>query len=72
MWASGAVLGLMLLGLAIGGSKAGLPTGAVATLGTAVVLGLGYRTGQTGGDLMYRHDAARAYTKLRAGTRQDR
>ncbi|MCB9653818.1 MAG: hypothetical protein H6729_06780 [Deltaproteobacteria bacterium] len=68
VWASGAVLGLMLLGLAISGSKAGLPTGAVATLGTAVVLGLGYRTGQAGGDLVYRHDAARAYTSSAQGS----
>ena len=61
VWASGAVLGLMLLGLAIHRSKAGLPTAAAATVGTLVVLGLGYRTGQAGGDLVYRHNAASVY-----------
>jgi hypothetical protein len=62
------VLGLMLLGLAISRSKAGLPTAAVATLGTLAVLGLGYRTGQAGGDLVYRHNAASAYTSSAQGS----
>lgn len=62
VWASGGVLGLMLLALAVRRKKAGLPTAAVATLGTLVVLGLGYRTGQAGGDLVYRHNAGGAYS----------
>lgn len=62
VWASGAVLGVMLLGLALGRSRAGLPAAAVATLGTLAVLGLGYRTGQAGGDLVYRHNAASVYS----------
>lgn len=61
IWASGGVLGLMLLALAISRSKAGLPTAAVATLGTLAVLGLGYRTGQAGGELVYRYSAASIY-----------
>lgn len=61
VWASGGVLGLMVLALAIHRRKAGLPTAAVATLGTLAVLGLGYRTGKAGGDLVYRHDAASVY-----------
>ncbi len=61
VFASGGVLGLMLLALALGRRKAGLPSAAVATLGTLAVLALGYRTGQAGGDLVYRHNAASAY-----------
>ncbi len=60
--ASGGVLGLMLLALAISRSKGGLPAASVATLGTVVVLALGYRTGQAGGDLVYRHNAASVYS----------
>lgn len=65
--ASGGVLALMLLALAIRRRKAGLPTAAVATLGTVAVLGLGYRTGQAGGDLVYRHNAASVYTDAEPG-----
>jgi len=32
----------------------------VGAVGTLVVLGLGYRTGQAGGGLVYRHGAAQA------------
>jgi hypothetical protein len=41
--------------------RSGLPTAAAATLGTLLVLGLGYRTGQAGGSLVYQHGAAQAY-----------
>ncbi|MBK8012419.1 MAG: hypothetical protein IPK13_13800 [Deltaproteobacteria bacterium] len=68
VWACGVVLGLMLLGLAVRRSRVGLPTAAVATLGTLAVLGLGYRTGQAGGDLVYRHNAASAYTNSAQGS----
>lgn len=60
--ASGVVLALMLLAGTLGSRRAGLPTAAAATLGTFLVLGLGYRTGQAGGSLVYQHGAARAYT----------
>lgn len=59
---SGAVLALMLAAAALGKKRAGLPLAAVATLGTFVVLGLGYRTGQAGGSLVYQHGAAQAYS----------
>jgi hypothetical protein len=62
VWASGGVLALMLLAAALRSRRSGLPTAAVATLGTLVVLGLGYRTGQAGGNLVYQHGAAQAYT----------
>lgn len=60
--ASGAVLALMLLAAALGARRSGVATGAVATLGTLLVLGLGYRTGQAGGRLVYEQGAAQAYT----------
>jgi hypothetical protein len=34
---------------------------AAAFLGTLLVFGLGYRTGEAGGRLVYQHGAARAY-----------
>jgi uncharacterized membrane protein len=61
VWASGVVLGLMLLGLATARRREGLPLSAIGTLGTLVVLGLGYQTGQAGGELVYRHGAASVY-----------
>ncbi len=61
VWASGGVLGLMLLAGALGSGRFGLPVATVATLGTLLVLGLGYRTGEAGGSLVYRHGAAQAY-----------
>jgi hypothetical protein len=62
VWASGGVLAVMLLAGALASRRAGLPTAAAATLGTLLVLGLGYRTGEAGGSLVYRHGAAQAYT----------
>jgi hypothetical protein len=38
----------------------------LATVGTLGVLGLGYRTGKAGGELVYRHGAAAAYTSAPA------
>ncbi|MCA9619653.1 MAG: hypothetical protein KC731_11525 [Myxococcales bacterium] len=58
---SGGVLVLMLLAAALASRRPGLPTAGVATLGTLVVLGLGYRTGQAGGSLVYEHGAAQVY-----------
>ncbi len=61
VWAAAAVLAIMIGASALAGRSAGLPTAAIATLGTVVVLGLGYRTGQAGGSLVYQHGAAQAY-----------
>jgi hypothetical protein len=61
VWASGGVLGIMVLAAAFGSRRPGLPLAAAATLGTFLVLGLGYRTGQAGGSLVYEHGAASAY-----------
>ena len=67
VWASGLVLAVMLAGLVLGKKPAGLPLAAAAVLGTIVVLGLGYRTGQEGGALVYRHGAAGAYVTAGGG-----
>lgn len=61
VWASGGVLMAMLLAGALHARRSGLATAAAATLGTVLVLGLGYRTGQAGGSLVYQHGAAQAY-----------
>lgn len=61
VWASGGVLAVMILAAALGSRRSGLPIAAAATLGTLLVLGLGYRTGQAGGGLVYQHGAAQAY-----------
>ena len=67
VWGSGAVLAMMLAAAAFSQKRSGLPIAAVATVGTLVVLGLGYRTGQAGGSLVYEHGAAQAYTTSGAG-----
>jgi hypothetical protein len=66
VWGSGAVLVMMLAAAAFGKRRSGLPLATAATLGTLVVLGLGYRTGQAGGSLVYEHGAAQAYSTARA------
>ena len=67
VWGSGAVLAMMLAAAAFSQKRSGMPIAAVATLGTLVVLGLGYRTGQAGGSLVYEHGAAQAYGTAGAG-----
>jgi hypothetical protein len=61
VWASGGVLAVMLLAGTLGSRRSSLPTAAAAALGTLLVLGLGYRTGQAGGRLVSQHGAAQAY-----------
>jgi hypothetical protein len=61
------VLAIMLAAAAFSQKRSGLPIAAVATLGTVAVLGLGYRTGQAGGSLVYEHGAAQAYGASGAG-----
>lgn len=62
VWASGGVLAMMIVGAALGSRRSGVLIAAAATLGTFLVLGLGYRTGQAGGSLVYQHGAAQAYS----------
>ncbi len=58
---SGAVLLAMVAAAALAKRAAGLPVAGAAALGTVLVLALGYRTGQEGGALVYRHGAAQAH-----------
>ncbi len=61
VWASAAVLLLMVLPLAL---PEGQPRQAMllgAFLGTSIVFGLGYEAGEAGGKLVYEHGAAQAY-----------
>jgi hypothetical protein len=67
VWGSAAVLAMMLAAAAFGRKRSGIPLAAVATLGTVVVLGLGYRTGQAGGRLVYEQGAAQVYGTFHAG-----
>lgn len=62
VWGGGAVLVLMVGATALAGRKEGKLLASAAVAGTLVVLILGYRTGQEGGELVYEHGAASAYT----------
>ena len=65
--ASGGVLAVMALALALSTRRSGSVAALAATVGTVVVLGLGYRTGQAGGDLVYRHGGAQAFVGATTG-----
>jgi len=56
---SGVLLGVTGVGLAPG--LAGRAARVVATLGAIGLLGVGYRVGASGGELVYRHGAASVY-----------
>lgn len=70
--AEGFVIGAaVVLALALGAGlirrdSAARAVATLATVGTLGVLGLGYRTGKAGGELVYRHGAAAAYTAIGA------
>jgi uncharacterized membrane protein len=70
VWAGAVVLVVMALAAVLGAGRAGIPLAAVATLGTFLVLGLGYRTGQAGGSLVYQHGAGQAYSNPAPSTGQ--
>lgn len=61
MYAAVAVLVLAAAGLAPGGLGKVARIG--ATAGSIVVLAMGYRVGESGGELVYRHGAGSAYTQ---------
>ena len=71
VWGSGAALAVMLAAAAFGQKRSGLLLAAVATAGTFVVLGLGYRTGQAGGSLVYEHGAAQVYGPSNPGNARE-
>lgn len=61
VWTAGAVLGVMVLALALPSRRWRLALATAAVVGTLVDFGLGYRTGQLGGELVYVHGAAEAH-----------
>lgn len=72
MVAAGLMLALSVAAAAVGlllkkESLARMLAG-VAVLGSLVVLGLGFRVGQAGGELVYKHGAASAYTSSSTAT----
>lgn len=62
VWGAGAILVLQLVAAALRREETARAAAAVATVGTLLVLFLGYRTGEAGGRLVYQHGAASAYT----------
>jgi hypothetical protein len=64
---AGTVLAIALGAMLIPRDRSARAVATLAALGTLGVLGLGYRTGKAGGELVYRHDAAAAYASDRAG-----
>ena len=67
VWTGAGVFALMLAAGVLANRRAGLPLAAAAAVGTLGVFGLGYRTGQEGGALVYPHGAAQAYASPGGG-----
>jgi len=61
VWAGGALLVLMAFPLVLSDGRVRQAILLGAWVGTILVFGLGYRTGESGGRLVYEHGAARAY-----------
>jgi hypothetical protein len=63
MWTSAGVLVLFLAGALIRKERAAQLLATTAVAGTVLVFTMGYRVGQAGGELVYRHGAANAYVE---------
>jgi uncharacterized membrane protein len=61
VWASALALLLMAVPLVLPEGRARRAVSLGAFLGTLIVFGFGYRTGEAGGRLVYQHGAAQAY-----------
>lgn len=61
LWSAGAVLAITALGLVRG--RVGHVARIAGTAGTIALVGVAWNVGRTGGELVYRHGAASAYTK---------
>lgn len=61
VWGSGAVLVMALVPLLLRDPRAAKIAALGTVVGTAAVFYLGFRVGETGGSLVYRHGAASAY-----------
>lgn len=60
-WGSGALAVLMVLPMVVPGRSRKKWLAVAASAGTVGVFWLGYRAGEAGGDLVYKHGAARAH-----------
>lgn len=63
-WAAAAVLAVATAAMVGWSERVRGVLRAATVLGTAVVLALGFDVGRKGGDLVYRHGAARAFTRV--------
>ena len=63
VWGAGAVFLLAIAAAAIRNEGHARRLAIATTLGTLLVLFLGYRTGETGGRLVYQYGAANAYSR---------
>ena len=61
VWGAGITLALSAAVLVLGPQQVGVAA-MVTALAAAVTLGLGYRVGHSGGELVFKHGAAAAYT----------
>ena len=61
LWLSVGMVGVAGVGLL--GGRIGTAARVLATIGSAVLLVAGYNVGHSGGELVYRHGAASAYTQ---------
>jgi uncharacterized membrane protein len=68
VWASAAVLVLMVLPMALREGRARQAASLAAFLGTLIAFGFGYNAGQAGGKLVYEHGAAQAYAGERGAS----
>jgi len=64
--AGATVLAAMAAAALLESNRAATRAATLSTLGTVLVLQLGYQTGQAGGELVYTHGAAQAYTATKA------
>jgi hypothetical protein len=62
VWSAGITLALAVVVLLLGPRHAGIMA-LVTALSAVVTLGLGYRVGHSGGELVFKHGAATAYTE---------
>lgn len=61
VWSAGITLALSAAVLVLGPQQTGIAA-LITALAAAVTLGLGYRVGHSGGELVFKHGAAAAYT----------
>jgi uncharacterized membrane protein len=61
LWGSAVVLAIALTAALLPNPRIALGVALLGTVGTVVVLAITYRTGHLGGELVYRHGAAKAY-----------